>query len=637
MTRFDPSLRLSRLTVFKGGKPVYDERFHLGVNIIRGKNSTGKSTIADLIFYALGGESIAWREEAASCDFVFAEVVINGTPVTLRREISRQKERPMQIYWGDYEAASSSAGPGWESYPYSQRGDKQSFSQVLFRSLEIPQARGELASRITMHQVLRLVYSDQRTAPDEIFRNEDFDSKLVRDAIGALLCGFYDEKLYDAETRAQQLRSEQENINGQLNQLGRFLGDQDIGLELFDDTLKLKMRERDELYDKLKNQRVEQLVGSAPDKEVSRKVSELEKQLQETSIEIVKLEQSLSELDFEIADSEQFIKAVEGKSEALEESVLTREALGEIFFESCPACHQQVVPPENAKLCPLCKAERPEASVGSQLLRFRQELSLQVTESQKLQAERRESRNRIAARLPVLYTKRTELQLRHADLATRPSPPQEAIVHDAYRRIGYLDREIEDIQKRIQMANTYRALSERKAQLVAELSRLEDEISERQSHRERREAEAKSEIIKTTAALLESDLKREKGFTQVESVQFSFAANKIEINGRANYSASSTVVIKNAFHLALLLSSTRKAFFRYLRIALFDNIEDKGMEEVRSRNFQKLIVEASKDTEVEHQVIFTTSMIDPSLDTPEFVVGDFYTEENKSLKMPAKI
>lgn len=56
MTRFDPTLRLARFVVLKGDSRAYDEDFHAGVNIIRGDNGGGKSTVADLIFFGLGGE-----------------------------------------------------------------------------------------------------------------------------------------------------------------------------------------------------------------------------------------------------------------------------------------------------------------------------------------------------------------------------------------------------------------------------------------------------------------------------------------------------------------------------------------------------------------------------------------------------
>jgi len=88
MTRVDPSIWLSRLTVLKTGKAVYDQRFHLGVNIIHGENGSGKSTIADFIFFALGGDHTDWRQQASMCDFTLAEVCINGAFVTLSPDFS---------------------------------------------------------------------------------------------------------------------------------------------------------------------------------------------------------------------------------------------------------------------------------------------------------------------------------------------------------------------------------------------------------------------------------------------------------------------------------------------------------------------------------------------------------------------
>ena len=46
-------LRLNQLIITKDGKEVYNEKFHNRINIIRGHNSSGKSTISNFIFYVL--------------------------------------------------------------------------------------------------------------------------------------------------------------------------------------------------------------------------------------------------------------------------------------------------------------------------------------------------------------------------------------------------------------------------------------------------------------------------------------------------------------------------------------------------------------------------------------------------------
>jgi hypothetical protein len=105
------------------------------------------------------------------------------------------------------------------------------------------------------------------------------------------------------------------------------------------------------------------------------------------------------------------------------------------------------------------------------------------------------------------------------------------------------------------------------------------------------------------------------------------------VNEKRGYSASSRTVIKNAFHLALLLASCRDDRMKYPRFLLLDNIEDKGMTPRRSHNFQRLILELSDKAGAEHQIIFTTSMPAPDLDIPKYTVGSRYTETNMSLKL----
>jgi hypothetical protein len=60
-------------------------------------------------------------------------------------------------------------------------------------------------------------------------------------------------------------------------------------------------------------------------------------------------------------------------------------------------------------------------------------------------------------------------------------------------------------------------------------------------------------------------------------------------------------------------------------------MEDKGMEEARSQNFQENIATLSTALDEPHQIIFTTSMISQSLNTPQYCVGEFYTADRKSL------
>ena len=62
------------IVISTSGQIAYDETFHKGVNIIRGKNSSGKSTIMNLLFFALGGNFKKWNSAALECDTVIVEI-----------------------------------------------------------------------------------------------------------------------------------------------------------------------------------------------------------------------------------------------------------------------------------------------------------------------------------------------------------------------------------------------------------------------------------------------------------------------------------------------------------------------------------------------------------------------------------
>lgn len=57
------------------------------------------------------------------------------------------------------------------------------------------------------------------------------------------------------------------------------------------------------------------------------------------------------------------------------------------------------------------------------------------------------------------------------------------------------------------------------------------------------------------------------------------------------------------------------------------------LEETRAKNFQRMIVQRLKEMpSQEYQLIFATSNIADELNTPEYTIGEYYTQSNKSLK-----
>lgn len=633
MTQYSPTLTLKRLVVTRRGGSAFDEKFSPGVNVIRGNNSTGKSTVADLIYFALGGEGCQWKEEALLCDSAFAEVSIDGGTITLRRDITDKKFSPMYVFWGGLDEADGKAVTAWEKFPFIRSKHKDSFSQVLFRTMNMPEVRGDGSSNITMHQILRLIYVNQ-TSGSKIFRQEQFDSALTRETAGNLLYGIYNADLYDDQLKLDKAEKEFDASAKQLRNIYMILGEaqQYSTVQQIRESIKSCQDDRISLYDKLgklKSKRSEGNVANLP--------GGLARQLIE-DLRTVKNQLSSYELDaennsLEIADSRSFIDALTNRLASLNDSIVVSHELGGSIFSFCPSCFAPVKESDSRNVCPLCKSEAGGAKLGDGMLRMRNQLEIQIKESTNILEARNKKLNEIENMLPDLYAKKEMISLRYDDVTKNIASSYETEIEEVQREIGALDQRIETLVESERLYALLEDLLDKKSKLSAIISELKDRVSFAKVARDKLKQDAYASISKKTASLLRQDLARQEAFSAADKVDFDFGADRIEVDGEQYFSASSMVYLRNSFHLAMLWSSAMGEYFRYPRFLLMDSLEEGGMEKERSQNFQRHIVELSDSIDVEHQIIFTTSEIDPDLESSGLTVGDFFTVKNKSLKI----
>ena len=380
MTLCKPSISISRLIVTARGSEVYNQAFHSGVNIIRGENGSGKSTIADFIFYVLGGDIAAWKEAMLQCDHVQADIIINDSPITVRRHIEPASQQSMEIRFQGSDI--------WNTFPYKRSKYKESFTQVLFRALELPQVPGEESGNVTMHQLLRLIYADQMSPVEKLFRFEYHDPGLLRETVGDFLCGIYDPGLYTDQLRLREADRTLDTIVAQLRSFFALLG----GVEdpLNDQWLMQKrqslIQERDIVGENINalqsTQNNERSRTPAFDRQKSLIV-----ELRDAAEEVSSLERQLAAIDLEIEDSSIFIRNLEANLIALEQSNVAIDSLGQIQFEFCPACFAEIVHP-SSDVCSLCKTPTCKQRHSSNIHKMRQEISYQLRESNELQNAR---------------------------------------------------------------------------------------------------------------------------------------------------------------------------------------------------------------------------------------------------------
>ena len=338
MTRYEPTLIVTRLVVERNDAVAYDERFHPGVNIIRGDNSSGKSTILNFIFYGLGGDLSDWSDVALLTTHVHIEVLLNGNPATLTREISEKNGQPMEIFGGDYETARVAPRAEWTRYPYRRSSSRESFSQALFRLLGIPEVAGDLTGNVTMHQVLRLLYADQLSPVESLFRFEQFDPPSLRDAVGRLLCGAYDSELYNNELRIRDLTREFDAATSELRSLFAILGTtkEPLTLEFIARQRRVLAEQKSKVQVDIDQIELRLFTSSAEDKLTLKAQERAYADVQRLQAELGSATSDRDALLLAIADSDVFIAALERKLAALEDSSLVAKHVGDVQFQSCP-------------------------------------------------------------------------------------------------------------------------------------------------------------------------------------------------------------------------------------------------------------------------------------------------------------
>jgi len=264
-------------------------------------------------------------------------------------------------------------------------------------------------------------------------------------------------------------------------------------------------------------------------------------------------------------------------------------------------------------------------------LRMRQELVFQQKESELLLQEKERRLTELREALPAIVEREKTYQREFdATMETaRTSRDQE--LDALFVQRGTLESQKQFLHMQAKAIGVLERLKAKIAGLAADIRRLEMDIANKQRVQERRKGEAMECLHEVALHLLRADLPREEVFQTGQTVSVDFKKNAFAVDGRNQFSASSIGYLKNCIHYAIFFASLRLGFFRYPRFVICDNMEDKGMEQERSRNFQRVIVDLSRRAETEHQIIFTTSMIDPELDTPEFCVGGKYDQDHKSL------
>lgn len=633
MTNDRPQLFLNRLVIVThSGSIAFDEKFHRGVNIIRGQNSSGKSTISNFIFYVLGGDYSNWTSEALKCRDVIAEIEINGAVITLKRYITEGGLQPMSIFWDNYEKSKNDS-INWQTFPYKQTSNTVSFTNVIFNALTFPEVKSENDSNITIHQILRLLYIDQDTPTQSLFRFERFDLPLTRQAVSEVLLGVYDDTLYgqrlsyrNAIKDFDEKKKQFENINKVFSHSGAATNIGSVQKEIV--TTQVELENIDKAIRELRQHNsVRTTTRTATNTE------KIQSELIPIKNQINIIKTRINQYEIEISDSKQFIATLQKRVDELNNSLLTKKFLGELPLTHCPQCLSPLENHVAEGQCFLCKQPLAEESEKANAKRLKQEMELQIKESKGLLDSKERAFIELIGELPV-YEQRARVLQKQLDTSIEASQTtRNERIDGLLISKGGVEKKIEYLTQQVKTAEMLELLKRELAELALLTERLKIEIRQKEEQQKQKLQTALLKIREFILFILKNDLDRQEEFRAGKIVDVNFQKDSYSLDGSNNFSASSKIYFKNAVLFSIFFASLELNFFRYPRFILCDNMEDKGMEKVRTQNFQNLITLMSERFGKDHQIIFTTSMIADELNNTPYCVGENYDRNNKTLKV----
>ncbi len=631
---------LNRLQIITdNGEIAFDELFHKGVNIIRGDNSSGKSTITHFIFYVLGGAFKDFVPEARLCSLAIAEVEINNAIFTVKRAIEKDDkgnvntQTPLFFYWGAMEDSfKPPTGKGWQKFGYKSTDQRKSFSNVLFESLDLPIVKGD--TNITIHQILRLLYVDQDSPTSSLFLYEHFDSQLTRETVSDLLLGVYDEELYENKKRLILADKEFEGIKNEIRATANFFSDP-TSLNQSHLTTAIQNREleissiQDEII-AIRNKEKEIVFG-----EESKLTFQI---LTESAITqrkiVVEVEEQISLLKYEIEDSTYFIDTLNRKIKALKNSIQTREFLGNLPLEICPECLSKIKPNNDATKCKLCKEQIDETFGVVQARRMELEIGFQINESQRLLELNKRDLLELESRCTAEIGKLQDLQKQVNSALEDVKSFNEETIDSLNSKKGFIEGEILQFRTMLENAALFDKLIHKKNQLEKEIGYLKDYVNKTEKAQAKLKEAINEKIREEGVYLLNNDLDRQDEFKKASDFFIDFSNNISFLSSKfSRYSASSNFYLKVSARFSIFLASLHIDQMRFPRFIFADNMEDKGIEMKRAQNLQKLLIDrVSSYSATSYQMIYTTSYITDELNKSNLVVGEYYTKENPSLK-----
>lgn len=451
------------------------------ISFFHGKISSGKSSIARLVDFCLGGElehTPAIQTELVS---VVLSATIGNNEVLFERETGFNK---IQVSWknndGDMGSVlapiQNSSAPIWGDSIFNI--SDMIFYLLNITPLKVRRSKNQSDSplvRLSFKDVRWYCYLDQDNLDSSFYRLEDAFKKLKSRDVMRFMVGYYTEQLNDLEIQLDELKDERKSKLGAISQVTEFLKEFNYDSEA--QINEVIERHKAELED-AKSQ-----LSSIQNTHRSKThfVDDLRQNLRELNETLRKEEETLfdlkSQLNIEKSLRAEILSTKFKLAKATESSLI----LSGVSFECCPNCGSDITPqPTNHEQCPLCKHTPLETDQPStdQSEMNRKDLTSRLNDitesierhswSLKIQERRVQAQRKDKSLLDVRLVEELDVYdssyLSHA--------------RETERRVAMLEERIRGIDKIASMANAINKLHEEADKIHLVIERIKREIED---------------------------------------------------------------------------------------------------------------------------------------------------------------
>lgn len=341
--------------IFKKSEEIIP--FSSQISFFYGKISSGKSSIARLIDFCLGGEledTPALKQELVKVQLL-AQLETNL--VLFERNY---KSDQIQVNWeNDKKDKFSVIAP---KKPTSEPiwGDNiYNLSDLIFYLLKttpikVKRSKQDVESplvRLSFRDIMWYCYLDQDHLDSSFFRLEDTFKRLKSRDVMRFVIGFYTENLNDLEVELEENKQNKKSKEGTIEELKKFL--EKFGFN----SISSINKQIEELNNKILNIEKEMKDIRGINSKETHIVDELREILRTLNGKLKIEEQIKEDLIYKINEEESLKAEMISAKFKLTKHKLTLKILNEVKFELCPECGNKLDRDHeyNDEICPLCK------------------------------------------------------------------------------------------------------------------------------------------------------------------------------------------------------------------------------------------------------------------------------------------